>query len=69
MFDYRSADRTDGAVVVVGDTAMVTGRVAMHVVANQGARSVDLDSRYSAIWVRREGTWRFLCWQSTTLPG
>lgn len=66
VFDYRSADRTDVNVVVIGDTAMVTGRVAMHVVA--GPRDVHLDSRYSAIWVRRDGAWRFLCWQSTPIP-
>lgn len=68
IFDYRSADRSDVTVAVIGDTAMVTGRVAMHVVANKGERSVNLDSRYSAIWVRRDGSWRFLCWQSTPIP-
>jgi ketosteroid isomerase-like protein len=68
IFDYRRADRSDVAVSVLGDTAMVTGRVAMHVVANKGERSVDLDSRYSAIWIRRDGNWRFLCWQSTSIP-
>jgi hypothetical protein len=66
VFDYRSADRTDVAVEVIGDTAMITGRVAMHVVA--GPREVHLDSRYSAIWVRRDGAWQFLCWQSTPVP-
>ena len=66
VFDYRSADRTDVKVEVIGDTAMITGRVAMHVVA--GSRDVHLDSRYSAIWVRRDGAWRFLCWQSTPIP-
>ena len=66
VFDYRSADRTDVAVEVVGDTAMITGRVAMHVVA--GGRDVHLDSRYSAIWVRGDDGWRFLCWQSTPIP-
>ena len=66
VFDYRSADRTDVTVQVVGDTAMITGRVAMHVVA--GGRDVHLDSRYSAIWARADQGWRFLCWQSTPIP-
>jgi ketosteroid isomerase-like protein len=66
-FDYRRADRSDVAIAVVGDAAMVTGRVAMQVAVDKGERSVDLDSRYSAIWVRRGGDWRFLCWQSTAV--
>lgn len=66
VFDYRSAERTDVAIEVIGDLGMVTGRVAMHVVA--GTREVHLDSRYSAIWVRRDGRWQFVCWQSTPIP-
>ncbi|MDH3684158.1 MAG: nuclear transport factor 2 family protein [Acidimicrobiia bacterium] len=66
VFDYRDEKRTDTAVTIIGDTAMVTGRIAMHVVA--GERDVNLDSRYSAVWVLRSGSWQFLCWQSTPLP-
>lgn len=66
VFDYRSADRTDVAVEVIGDMAMFTGRVAMHVVA--GGRDVNIDGRYSAIWVKRDGRWQFVCWQSTPMP-
>ena len=65
VFDYRSEDRTDTAIVVVGDTAMVTGRIAIHVVA--GERDVRLDNRYTVIWVRRDGAWRCLSWQSTAI--
>ncbi len=66
-FDYRSEDRTDVAITVLGDTAMVTGRCAFTVVVNE-TRTVDLDGRYSAIWLRRAGEWRFLCYQSTPIP-
>ena len=66
VFDYRRADRTDVATTVIGDTAMVTGRVAMEVVSR--GRTVELDSRFSAIWVRRGDRWQFLCWQSTPIP-
>lgn len=66
VFDYQSEQRTDVEVTIIGSTAMVTGRVEMTVVA--GGREVHLDSRYSAIWVERNGDWRFLCWQSTPLP-
>jgi len=66
VFDYRSADRTDVTVAMVGETAVITGRVAMFVVA--GEREVNLDSRYSAVWARKDGRWQFVCWQSTPIP-
>lgn len=64
VFDYRGEERRDVAVTVVEGTAMVTGRIAIHVVAGGAERH--LDARYSVIWVRRPaGNWQFLCWQST----
>ncbi len=66
VFDYRSADRSDVNLNVIGDTAVIAGRVAMLVVA--GSREVNLDSRYSAVWARRDGRWQFVCWQSTPIP-
>ncbi len=66
VFDYRSADRTDVSVALVGETAVIAGRVAMLVVA--GGREVNLDSRYSAVWARHDGRWQFVCWQSTPIP-
>lgn len=65
-FDYRSADRRDVSIAVVGDVAVITGRVAMLVVA--GDREVHLDSRFSSVWARADDRWRFVCWQSTPLP-
>ncbi|MDH4148046.1 MAG: nuclear transport factor 2 family protein [Acidimicrobiia bacterium] len=64
-FDYRSAERLDETVTVIGDTAMITGRAKVHVVA--GGRDVNLDARFTVIWVRRDGAWQFLCWQSTSI--
>lgn len=66
VFDYRSADVTDREIAVVGDTALVTGRAQFHVVA--GGHDVNLDARFSAVWVRDDGRWRFLAWQSTSRP-
>jgi ketosteroid isomerase-like protein len=67
VFDYRAEQRTDTAVTVIDSTALVTGRVAIDVVAGGAERH--LDARYSVIWVRRPaGSWQFLCWQSTPLP-
>lgn len=65
VFDYQSESRSDTKVDIMGDTAMVTGRIEIHVLA--GGREVNLDSRYSVIWVRRDGGWQFVCWQSTPI--
>jgi ketosteroid isomerase-like protein len=64
VFDYRREQRTDTAIRVVENTALVTGRIAINVIA--GGRERNLDARYSVVWVRRTGgDWQFLCWQST----
>lgn len=65
-FDYRSVDRSDEQARIIGDTALLTGRARIEVVA--GGRTVQLDARYSVVWVRRDGRWQFLCWQSTPVP-
>lgn len=66
VFDYRNQERSDVRTVVVGDTALATGRVVIDVVA--GGRELQLTARYSAVWTRRADGWRFLCWQSTPVP-
>ncbi len=67
VFDYRAERRSEVSTVIAGDAAMVTGRAEFDVVA--GGRELSLSARYSAIWVRRTDGWRFLCWQSTPVPG
>ena len=66
VFEYRSVDLTDTNIRVLGDTALVTGRAGIEVVA--GGRQLDLDARYTVVWTRLDGEWRFLCWQSTPVP-
>lgn len=66
VFDYRAEQRTDTAIRIVGDTALVTGRIAITVVVAGAERN--LDARYSVVWVRRDDAWQFLCWQSTPVP-
>lgn len=65
-FDYRSVERTDTDVQVVGDTALVTGRADIHVVA--GDRDLNLAARYSVVWVPKDGRLQLLVWQSTPVP-
>lgn len=45
---------------------LVTGRTRMDVAFN--GRQVLLNARYSIVWVRKNGAWQFLCWQSTAIP-
>lgn len=66
-FDYASVRRSDEEARLVGDVALLTGRAEVDVTVR--GRAVQLDSRYSVVWVRRDGRWQFLCWQSTPIPG
>lgn len=65
-FDYRSVTCSDRSTVVVGDTALLTGRAEIDVVA--GGREVHLNARFTVVYARRDGTWQFLAWQSTSIP-
>ncbi|MFN0089343.1 MAG: nuclear transport factor 2 family protein [Acidimicrobiales bacterium] len=65
-FDYRAAERSEEAVRVYGDTALVTGRAALTLGVAPKARSLDL--RYLDVWVRAGEAWRMVAWQSTVVP-
>jgi ketosteroid isomerase-like protein len=67
VFDYQGVRHFDDQCRVIGDVALLTGRAEIDVVAGGSLRH--LDARYSVVWVRRDGRWHFLCWQSTALPG
>lgn len=60
---YKTIDRSEDSVRLVGDTALFSGRAAIHL--EFGGHPVDLDLRYLAVWVQVDGTWRFEAWHST----
>jgi uncharacterized protein (TIGR02246 family) len=66
VFDYREAKRLEEDVVAFGDAARITGHVQLHVVA--GKRDVNLNARFTILYVRQDGRWRFAAWQSTPIP-
>jgi uncharacterized protein (TIGR02246 family) len=66
VFDYRDAKRLEEDVVVFGDAARITGHVQIHVVA--GTRDLHLNARFTILYVRQDGRWRFAAWQSTPIP-
>lgn len=60
---YTSVDRSDEVVRTFGSTAVVTGRAVIGALA--GGRPVQTVARYSAVWARPDGDWRFVCWHAT----
>jgi ketosteroid isomerase-like protein len=60
---YTGVHRTDEAVREFGDTAVVTGRAVID--AEAGGRALQTTARYTAVWARRDGDWRFVSWHAT----
>ncbi len=56
----------DVQVRLYGDTAIVTGRVTEKGIFN--GRSLNSQSRYTDVWVRRNGRWQVVAAQNTRLP-
>ena len=62
-FDYQATTRSEEEGWLVGGAVMLTGRSATDVVVR--GRPVQLDTRYTTVWVDDGGAWRMLVWQST----
>ena len=56
----------DVTVRSYGETAIVTGQSRMTVV-NAG-QEMRVHLRFTDVWVRRDGGWQMVAWQSTKLP-
>jgi len=65
-FRYSKIERTGEKVRVYGDTALVTGRAAIEVAVDGKPKSLRL--RYLDVWVNQPGGWKFVAWQSTSIP-
>lgn len=61
--EYKTIQPADVRVRVYGDTAVVTGRVAMKVISQMTA--AELNNLFTAVYVRQGGEWRLTAWQST----
>lgn len=61
---YLTIERTPSVVRVYGDTAVVTGTATVGLRGQPAPFAL----RYTLAYVRREGQWRMVAWQSTRLP-
>ena len=64
--DYESIVASEAQVRIYGNTAVMTGRADIKVKV-QG-NPVAFGSRFTSAWVRGDGGWRMVAWQSTRLP-
>jgi ketosteroid isomerase-like protein len=61
---YLTFDRAPSVVRVYGDTAIITGTATLSL----RGQAAPFTLRYTLAYVKREGQWRMVAWQSTRLP-
>ncbi len=64
---YRRIDHPVERVAVVGDTAVVVGRMTADLDVDGTPRTID--NLALAVWTRADGAWRLLAYAPTSLPG
>jgi ketosteroid isomerase-like protein len=65
-YDYLRIDHPVERVEVVGDTAIVVGRMTCDLTVQGTPKTID--NLALAVWVRAAGEWRLLAYAPTTLP-
>lgn len=65
-FDYQWLEHETDRTLVLGECALVFGKMTGDVVINGAVRH--LNSASLVVWVRRAEGWRFLAFQPTPLP-
>ena len=63
---YKTAKRFEEKVRFAGDTALVTGRAEFEVELNGAPKTLRL--RFLNVWTRTPAGWKFIAWQSCSLP-
>jgi hypothetical protein len=65
-FAYTSIQRSETDAAFAGGAVLLTGRIKLDAVFKTGPHT--LDCRFLSVWVKADGHWRFLAWQSTPVP-
>ena len=63
---YKTAKRFEEKVRFAGDTALVTGRAEFEVELNGNPKTLRL--RFLNVWTKTPAGWKFIAWQSCSLP-
>jgi len=64
---YVSLDTLESQLRVYGNTAVMTGRMDVRILTN-GQPVPLIPLKFTSVWVRRNGQWQFVAWQSTRVP-
>ena len=65
-FQYVSIEPNDMKVRVFGNTAIVTGGAAMHIIQNRTHANIKI--RYTDVHVKHNGVWQMAAWEATRIP-
>ena len=63
---YEAAKRMDERVRLLGDTALVTGTAKFDVFVNGTSKALNLC--FLNVWTKTPSGWKFIGWQSCSLP-
>lgn len=63
---YLAVTLSDKKHQVYGNTVLVTGVAEIKV--KSGENEVSFKARFTEVWTRQKGEWRFAAWQTTRLP-
>ena len=63
---YRTIERFEETVKLLENGALVTGRIRLTVDFKTGRKL--LESRFLSVWLKTDGRWQHLAWQSTPTP-
>jgi hypothetical protein len=63
---YLTINRSEETIRVHGNLAVITGIADLQAVLKGEQRQ--LRNRYTNIWVKRDGAWKMVAWQSTAVP-
>ncbi|MDO9413889.1 MAG: nuclear transport factor 2 family protein [Pseudolabrys sp.] len=66
VFTYHEIDHPNERVLVLSDTALITGRMTAQV--SVGGEPRRIDNACLAVWAREAGGWKFVAYQPTPLP-